>query len=133
MTHRGGRLEAALVDYSHAIEMSAEPYYYFERAWTYREAHFRQDFSESLPSSQIVLEAAITDFSKAIELNPEDPGFYFERGATYRELGDREAALADFNQAIQLKSNDPYWFVLPRDLPGDGRPEAALVDHNRAI
>ncbi len=47
-------------------------------------------------------EGAIEAFSKAIELKPDVPPAYSDRGATFIILGDYERAVADFDAAIAL-------------------------------
>jgi lipoprotein NlpI len=46
------------------------------------------------------LERAISDYNKAIELNPEYANAFNNRGNTYYALGNIEHAIADFNKAI---------------------------------
>jgi tetratricopeptide (TPR) repeat protein len=48
---------------------------------------------------------ALADYSKAIELNPENVNAYFytDRGQVYLELFEDEKALADFSKALKLK------------------------------
>ncbi len=50
-------------------------------------------------------ERAIEEFSRAIQLNPNDALAYHERGYTYSQLRKYERAIQDFTQAIQL---DPF-------------------------
>jgi tetratricopeptide (TPR) repeat protein len=46
---------------------------------------------------------AVGDMSRAIELNPEGPLFYFARGQIYyRHLNEPEKGLADFQKGCQL-------------------------------
>ena len=47
---------------------------------------------------------AITDFSEAIGLNPQNAAAYAARGDAYMERNDVKSALADFDQAIQICS-----------------------------
>ena len=48
-------------------------------------------------------EAALQDYARAIELQPDRAFFYSERAAIHRELGhDLNAALQDYNRAIEL-------------------------------
>ena len=42
-------------------------------------------------------------FSTAINLDPENPLPYKNRGLAYREMGEDDRALADFNTAIELE------------------------------
>ncbi len=79
-------------------------------------------------------EAAITDFSKAIPLNPDSADLYNNRGFARLQLGNYPAALKDLNQAIRLnaqlisayvnRGNVRYHLA---DLAG------SLADYDRAI
>lgn len=51
-------------------------------------------------------EAAIEDFSKAIDLNPADAATYHLRGVAYRRKGDFEAVIEDYSTAIDLNPAD---------------------------
>ena len=51
-------------------------------------------------------EQALTDFDKAIGLNPLCSVFYWNRGKMYRVLGDNDHAIVDFNETIRLKPDD---------------------------
>ena len=46
------------------------------------------------------------DFSKAIELNPEDAAIYHIRGLAYVDKGDFDAAIEGFSKAIELNPED---------------------------
>ncbi len=48
-------------------------------------------------------EAAIVDFSKAIELNPDAYVAYVNRGMVYANMGQLDMALADLNEALLIK------------------------------
>lgn len=47
-------------------------------------------------------EGAIIDYSKAIELKPKDPYFYFFRGLSYESLELYEDALRDFQMSFKV-------------------------------
>lgn len=47
-------------------------------------------------------EAAIVDFNKAIQLNPEYARVYFERGFAKYKIGDHIGAIDDYTQAIKF-------------------------------
>ncbi len=49
---------------------------------------------------------AITDFNKAIELNPDDPRTYINRGNAYKEKGLYDRAIEDYGKAIALEPDD---------------------------
>jgi tetratricopeptide (TPR) repeat protein len=56
---------------------------------------------------------ALADLSKAIELSPNEPEYYFERANAYWANGQADLALADFDHVILLK-NDFLAVYLPR-------------------
>jgi hypothetical protein len=45
---------------------------------------------------------AISDFDRAIEINPKYADTYYNRGLTYRKLGNHRQALEDFDRAIEI-------------------------------
>jgi tetratricopeptide (TPR) repeat protein len=49
---------------------------------------------------------AITDLSKACELAPDVPEYFYQRGLAYQQTKQPELALADFDRSLQLKSSD---------------------------
>jgi len=49
--------------------------------------------------------AAVTNFSRAIYLNPGDYRAYFKRGSAYSASGDFNAAIADYTRAIARKKS----------------------------
>ncbi len=79
-------------------------------------------------------EAAISDFSKAIELDPDSYAAYLNRGMVYFRAGAPDKALADINEALLIK---PF---LPEGLDAHGcilsqekEYAGALRDFNRSI
>lgn len=56
--------------------------------------------------------AAISDYSKAIKINPEYADAYFYRGCARHKLEDYKGAIADFSRAIQINPNyvDAYYY-----------------------
>lgn len=48
------------------------------------------------------LDAAIADYTRAIELSPDDAKTWFKRGLVYHVKTDSQRAIADFTKAIQL-------------------------------
>ena len=53
------------------------------------------------------LSQAIKDFSKAIEIKPNDIMAFNNRGSAYAQQGDYIQAISDFTQAISINVNDP--------------------------
>jgi tetratricopeptide (TPR) repeat protein len=52
---------------------------------------------------------AITDFTKAIEIDTENYLAYNFRGTSKQEVGDNYGAIVDFRNAIRLQPNNPDW------------------------
>lgn len=55
---------------------------------------------------------ALADLTKAIEMSPEDPEYYFQRANAYWANGQADLALADFDRVISLKHD-----FLPAYIP----------------
>ncbi len=45
---------------------------------------------------------AISDYSKAIEINPRDADAYNNRGFSKNKLGDHDGAISDYSKAIEI-------------------------------
>jgi tetratricopeptide (TPR) repeat protein len=77
---------------------------------------------------------AISDFNKAIELNPRYADAYNNRGAAYAKKGEYEKAISDYSKAIELNPRyaDAYY---NRGLAyyGKGEYDKAISDFNKAI
>jgi tetratricopeptide (TPR) repeat protein len=52
-------------------------------------------------------EKAIADYTKAIELAPNEIDFYFNRGAAYRRWNQLDKALAEFSEIIRRNPEHP--------------------------
>ena len=52
--------------------------------------------------SQRAWDKAISDFSEAIKLNPNETNTLYSRGLTYDNKGDREKAIADYTEVIRI-------------------------------
>ena len=80
------------------------------------------------------MEAAIDDYDRAIELNPEDATAYNNRGFARSDLGDLAAAIDDFDRAIALNPEDATaYFNKACALALMGQGEEACVWLERAI
>ena len=55
---------------------------------------------------------AIADFTKAIELKPNNADIYFNRGNSKQKLQDRRGCIADLTKAIEIDPNyaDAYFY-----------------------
>ena len=70
---------------------------------------------------------ALSDCSKAIEIDPKDANAFYGRGGAWLANGDNDRAITDYDDAIRLDPKDAYAFV--------GRGYAWLVkgDNDKAI
>ena len=55
---------------------------------------------------------AIQDYSKAIEINPNDAKAYIGRGAAKDDLEDYRGAIQDYNKAIEINRNDARAYIV---------------------
>ena len=58
---------------------------------------------------------AIKHLTKAIRLNPNGAGAFYNRGNSYSSIGDLDRAISDYTQAIRLKP-DYAWAFYNRGL-----------------
>ena len=76
---------------------------------------------------------AISDFNKAIEINPRYEKAYSNRGIVYRLKGQYDRAISDFNKAIEINPTDAQaynslaWLFATAKEPGFRNGEKALV------
>ena len=77
---------------------------------------------------------AVADYSRAVELGPDDVEAISSRGETYRQMGRHDEAAADFTRAIELDPGDA-WATGSRGQTYEamGRLDEALADFTRAI
>ena len=55
-------------------------------------------------------ELAISDYSKAIEIDPGFAEAHYDRGCSYYELREYEEAIADLTRAIELDPNEARYY-----------------------
>ena len=79
-------------------------------------------------------EQALSDFNKAININPKFYYAYNNRGLIYLEQKQYELALIDFNKAIELKPNFAHTYN-NRGLLffNQGNYDLAIADYNKCI
>jgi len=77
---------------------------------------------------------AISDFSRAIEMNPEFYDAYLMRGMVYYNKLKYDKALPDYNKAIEMNPGQMEYY-LQRGRAYDGKKEydKAISDYNRVI
>ena len=70
----------------------------------------------------------------ALHLNPNYADAYYNRGATYADIGDYERALHDYDQALQIAPNDAESYIGRGVVyKRKGEYDRALQDSNQAI
>ena len=77
-----------------------------------------QNADELMTQGKVQLERenyrqAIALFNQAIQLNPDNADFYYQRGSILGQLGDKTAAIRDFDSAI-LRNPQHSWAYLRR-------------------
>jgi tetratricopeptide (TPR) repeat protein len=122
-----GNFDIAIMDFSEAIKLSPN----FSTAYLLRG---RALYASVLPVTSIgdnfdevvigsyhqsnepnrvrAFEQAMGDFNKALDLDPNNPAVYIERGHLYSLMFDMIKAIEDYTQAIRLIPNNAkaYWF-----------------------
>ncbi len=78
-------------------------------------------------------EAAIVDFSKAIEIDSNNDFLYSSRGEVYLEMGNAEKALQDLNKAIAIEEHEFNYANRAGIYKHLGDLDAALRDISKAI
>ena len=94
----------------------------------------RADSAKTEAERQKWYSDAITHYTAAIYLNPEDARAYNNRGIAYRCIGDFYAAIADYSRAIYLNPENAR-FYSNRGVAYRHRGDfyAAIADYSRAI
>lgn len=77
---------------------------------------------------------ALADLNKAVELDPGDPGAYFNRGIAHNRQGQFDKAAADFTRFIAAKDDLAVaYFYRGTSYLHMGRHQDALADYERAV
>ncbi len=82
-------------------------------------------------------DAAIGEFSTAIELSPYDTLFYQQRAEAYTTKGDIDKAIADYTQITRIRPNDQYlsndraeaYAGLGKLYTGQGKYDQAIISY----
>lgn len=90
-------LDAALADFEVVTQRNDLPDQDLARAHRWRSIAFM---------NRNQYEASVTELSHCINLMPDVPLHYFERGRLYEELQQTDAAVADFEQFLALSNSE---------------------------
>jgi len=79
-------------------------------------------------------DAAIADYTQAIQMQPDLAPAYSDRAATYVEVKEYDKAIADANQAIKLKPDLPWPYAArAAAYRSKGDLDRALADYEQVI
>ena len=78
---------------------------------------------------------AISDYTKAIELDPNYADAYVNRGISKHNLKDYKGAMSDYNKAIELNPNDAILYYNRGNLKGRNLKDytGAISDYTKSI
>jgi len=77
---------------------------------------------------------AVSDYNKAIELNPKDATTYFNRGRAYSSKKSYDLAVVDLDKTIELNPKESSAYLLRADLQEKkGSPEQAISDYQKVV
>ncbi len=115
-----GELDKAIEEYGRSIAAKESSVAYNNRGNCWAE---KEEFDK-----------AITDYNKAIELDPKFALAYNNRGLIWDDKGDFDKAIADFNKAIELNPKDAR-FYSNRGVTWrkKGEFDKATADYDKAI
>lgn len=71
-------------------------------------AYYKKAADENFAKGE--LDAALTNYNKAVELNPENFTVYINRGLTFFKKKDYKSAIADYDKAIEINSGEVIAF-----------------------
>lgn len=97
---RKGDISRAIALFDNAIRVFPEDAYLYSQRANLR----RQNLQDP--------NGALEDYTKAINLHPDNPLFYFWRSQLYYESSDKYKAMADYNTAIRLAPEDTMYHSL---------------------
>lgn len=88
----------------------------------------------SIHAAEGKLDAAIGEYTKVLEFDPDLYLCYFNRGRLFFRKGEREKAMDDFSRAIMLEPGVAITYICRGDIYLDkGDLSAAREDYNRAL
>jgi len=114
-----GQFENAIKDFTFLAELqSHEPNYFILLANTkfMYATVLLNDSSIDQQEYEEMLLSAINDVSAAIELDEENPSFFFSRALMKHSLNDNVGALVDINTAIRMNADDPLYYSLRSEI-----------------
>ena len=91
-----------------------------------------QDAADRIQEQDV--DCAISDYTNAIESNPNNPTPYFARGTAHLKAFDFDSAIADFTRAIEIEPNDASAYTNRGSAHYEkGEFDRAIADLNKAL
>ncbi|OQY21690.1 MAG: hypothetical protein B6I34_06930 [Anaerolineaceae bacterium 4572_32.1] len=107
-----GRYEAATADYAAALQEARTPAsIYASRAMAYEIWSMDLSAEGKTKEAQKKLALALTNFNRAIKLDPQNADYHIWRGVVRHARGWLDEALEDFEQAIELAPQNAHAFT----------------------
>ena len=76
----------------------------------------------------------ISDYTNAIEINPNDADAYWERGIAKEDLGDLKGAIFDYTKVLEIDPQDSHAYYIRGIAKNEsGDYEGAIADYNKVI
>jgi tetratricopeptide (TPR) repeat protein len=144
-----GQFDQAIADYTKAIELQPGETLFLRDGW-----------AAKLPSEQVEemvflsagsaywmrgtafeqkgeLDQAIADYTKAIDIDPEEPvqdlAAYYSRGLAYAKKAQYVQAIADYSTALELLPGANVYYSRGLAYGKTGQYEQAITDYSKAI
>ncbi|MEI8048185.1 MAG: tetratricopeptide repeat protein [Bacteroidota bacterium] len=76
---------------------------------------------------------AISDYSKALEIDPDNAEAYCKRGLSKKELRDYPGAIADCSRAIEIETEGSYYNARGLCEIESGQKESGCLDFKKAV
>ena len=103
----------------------------FYRGLTYQ---LKGDESKDSDEKQAAYEKAVVYYTRALELKPDLPEVYTNRGNVYRGIDEIDKAIEDYNSATELDPNDANAYNNRGNAYFDkNEVDKAIEDYNTAI
>ncbi len=112
-------------------DIHGDAYTHFYRGFAFRN---RADEATTSETKQEEYEKAITHYTKAIELKPDEVSAYNGRGTVYVRKGDFDNAMQDYTKALELKPDEVYAYNGRGNVyRGKREFDNAIEDYTKAL
>ncbi len=117
---RDGKFDKAIESYNDSLDARSDPTVFYNRGVAYMN---KGDFTN-----------AIRDFTKAIELQPDNAFAFNNRAFVYKNKGNFDDAIKDYSEVIRLKPDfSVAYYGRGFSYQAKGEKEKALADYKKAL